>query len=509
MPSDWQRLHGFTVVSRALTLARQLLLPAIIGGASAGDDITSAFQWIAAILVLPSIAIAFAQWSVFRYRLDGDDLVIQSGVLSKRRRVIPLARIQNIDLQQSGLERLFGMARLRLETASGGGETEASLAVLARPDAASLQAELMRRREAAREPEPGVPGEPDGDAVPAGPAEEPRRLLRLSLFDLAIAGATSNEAGLLAAGLATGVELMDDLGGIERLGLWVEQAFARGAELGALGVLVVGTSFAVAVLVLGWVLSIGVSIVRYHGFTLTRTETELRREYGLLGRHQSTVPLERVQAIRIEQSLLRRPLGLVTLKIETAGSGPAQRQATNPGRAFVPIARRREVGPLLREVFPDARLEGVGLAPVSPLARRRTFLRLALPCLLAAVAAGLLAGPRWFGLGLLLLPAWLYAVADYRARGWARPGDYTLVRAGVFTRVSLLVPERKIQTLHLKTTPFQRRLALATLLVDTAGGRAAQVADLEAGRARPLIDDLARDAEASRRAGLSSIPAAG
>jgi putative membrane protein len=502
MPSEWQRLHGFTVVSRSLTLARQLLLPAILGGASAGDDFTSALQWIAVILAVPSIAIAAAQWAVFRYRLEGDELIIQSGVLSKRRRVIPLTRIQNIDLEQSGLERLFGMARLRMETASGGGQTEASLAVLTRDDARGLRSELMRRRDMRREAD----HEAEREAVEE-PEAEARRLLRLSVYDLAIAGATSNEAGLLAAGLATGFELADDLGGLEQVGAWVETAFARGAALGLVGALAVGAGLAVAVLVVGWVLSIGVSIIRYHGFTLSRTESEIRREYGLLSRHQSAVPLERVQAVRIEESLLRRPLGLVALKIETAGSGPAQRQADRRDDAFVPIARRKEVGPLLREVFPDARFEDVSLTSVSPLARRRTFLRLAVPVVLGAAAAGLLAGPPWFALALLLLPAWLYAVADFRARGWARPGRYALVRGGVFTRVSWVVPERKIQTLHLRETPFQRRLDLATLLVDTAGSRAAQVADLEETTARPLLAALARDAESARRA-VNPSPAA-
>ncbi|MFP4624052.1 MAG: PH domain-containing protein, partial [Gemmatimonadota bacterium] len=135
MPSDGERLHGFTVVSRALTLARQLLLPAILGGASVGNDFATTIQWIAIILAIPSIALAFAQWLVFRYRVVDDDLVIDSGLLSRRRRVIPLARLQNIDLEQTALERLAGVAQLRMETASGGGETEASLAVLSLVDA--------------------------------------------------------------------------------------------------------------------------------------------------------------------------------------------------------------------------------------------------------------------------------------------------------------------------------------------------------------------------------------
>lgn len=528
MPSEARRLHGFTVVSGALRLARQLILPAILGGASAGGDIASTLQWVALILTVPSLALSFARWLMFRYRVEADELIIDSGVLSRRRRVIPLSRIQNIDLQQSAIERLARVAELRMETASGGSETEASLAVLSLPEARELQTELMRRRArqagagaAGVAADPGVAGtagvaerEEAGGAGGASAAESglaaeegetQRRVLRLSIGDLAVAGATSNEAGLLAAGLATGLQLADDLGGVDRVQGWLEAAFTRGAALGIMGAVAAGVALAVAVILVGWVASIFVTVVRYHGFTLTRVGDDVRREFGLFSRHHSTVPLERVQAVRIEQTLLRRPFGLVALKVETAGAGPQQRRGEGGSEAFVPIARKREVGTLLREVFPDARFEGVELQPVSPRSRRRTFSRLAAPVALAALVCTVVLGPRWLALLALLAPAWLYARADYRARAWARPPGYALVRGGVFTRVSWVVPESKIQTLHLRDTPFQRRLDLRTLLVDTAaGGRVARVVDLERSTADSLLHALTRDAEAARRSSVRS-----
>jgi putative membrane protein len=507
MPSDARRLHGFTVVSGALGLARQLVLPAILGGASAGDDVATTLQWVVALLTIPSILLAFLRWVMFRFRLLDDELVIDSGVVSRRRRVIPLARIQNIDLEQSALERLVGVASVRMETASGG-ETEASLSVLALPEARELQAELMRRRTAARARRD--PASLPDEEAPAVPAETPpsRRLLRLSVPDLALAGATSNEAGLIAAGLATALEVADDLGGLDRVGAMIEGAVAGGAALGVLGVAAVVTAVVLAFVVLGWALSVVVSVVRYHGFTLTREGEEIRREYGLLSRHHSTVPLERVQAVRIEETLLRRAFGLVALKIETAGTRPGQRRSGGgEAEAFVPIARRRDVGRLLREVFEDARFEGVELHPVARVSLRREFVRLAVPIILGSAVAGLVAGPRWLAGLLLLGPALLYARSAYRARGWARPRAFALVRGGVFTRVTWVVPERKIQTLHVRETPFQRRLDLGTLFVDTAaGGRVAHVVDLDRGTARQLLAGLATDAEAERRRALRPAP---
>lgn len=501
MPSEGRRLHGFTVVSRALRIGRQFLLPAILGGASVGEGLGSVAQWTLVILAIPSLGLAVAQWLAFRYRLEDDELIIDSGVLSRRRRVIPVARIQNVDLRRSALERLAGVAELRLETASGGAETEASLAVLELEEAHALQDRLRAQRARSAEPE-GADEEP-APTDAAHPGEVPETLLELSVADLAVAGATSNEAGLIAAGLATGLEILGDLGLAERLDVWIAATLGQPEEFGLTGTILLIAGLAVAFVVLGWLVSIVATVVRFYGFTLTRSGTDLRREYGLFSRHQSTVPLERIQVIRVEQTLLRRPLGLAALKIETAGAGPQQRQGQgSTSEAYVPITRRRDVGRLIRAVFEDARFEGVEMHPVHPVSQRRSFVRLAVPIALGTAIAAWFE-PLALALAALLLPAWFFARAEYRARAWARPEGYTLIRRGVVTRINAVIPERKVQTLHLWATPFQRRLGLTTLLVDTAGGgSASRAVDLHRDTAHPLLLSLARDAERARYAAV-------
>lgn len=517
MPSEGQRLHGFTVVSRGLRLGRQFLVPAILGGASVGEGLGAVAQWTVVILAVPSFAIALAQWLAFRYQLNDDELIIDSGVLSRRRRVIPLARIQNVDLKRSALERLAGVAELRLETASGGPETEAGLAVLALDEAHALQAELRRRRAAtARDAvraaaatartgdTDGATGDGRSDVAPGALMPESETLLELSVTDLAIAGATSNEAGLIAAGLATLVEILDDLGRLQRLDAWLESVFSQGASLGVSGALLVGAALVLGFLVLGWLVSIFVAVVRFWGFTLTRAGDDLHREYGLFSRHHSTVPLKRVQAVRIEQTLLRRPLGLAALKIETAGAGPGQRRdgQGSGAEAYVPITRRDDVGRLIRAVFEDARFEAVEMHAVHPASRRRSFVRLAVPIAMAAVVVTVF-DPLGLALAGLLVPAWLFARAQYRARAWGRTDGYAIVRGGVLTRTNAVIPDRKIQTLHLAESPFQRRWGLATLMVDTAGGgAAARAVDVHVATGQWLLLSLARDAENARRAAV-------
>jgi putative membrane protein len=483
MPSEPRRLHPFAIISRALRLARQLLLPAVVGGASVGGDVRGAFVWIFFILAVPSVLLAAAQWLVFRFRIEDDDLIIDSGVLGRRRRVIPIDRVQNVNLEQSALERLVGVAELRIETASGGGEPEATLRVLALTEARAVQKHLLARRATEGRGEPA-----DGRARP---------LIHLTLPQLALAGATANEAGLIAAGLATLLEIAGRFGALTTVADRLDDAIVVGFGTGPVGAATVAAVVILAFLLLGWLVSIVATVVRFHGFTLTRVDDDLRFEHGLLSRHHTTVPLARVQAVRVEESIPRRALGIVAIKIDTAGTGPqAQRARAGRAEAQIPLCRRTDVARLLHELLPGPAPDPAPLERVSPASQRREIVRLSLLVVAGTLAVWVYGGPRpWLGL-LLLLPAWSLARARYVARGWRRDAQHVVAREGVLTRTTWVVPESKIQTLHATETPFQRRWQLVTLLIDTAGGRPARAVDLNRTTASHILGDLRRGGHA-------------
>jgi putative membrane protein len=117
------------------------------------------------------------------------------------------------------------------------------------------------------------------------------------------------------------------------------------------------------------------------------------------------------------------------------------------------------------------------LESVSPLTIRRGFIRALL--VLAAPTAGVVylavdTGPMAWVLPPILAVAtgWWYARARYRALGFRVTDGHVVTRAGVLTRRWWSVPLPKVQTVAIRRSPFQRRLGLATVSVDTAGGSA-------------------------------------
>lgn len=486
-----QRLHPFTLLFSSVEVARQFIVPALVGGVATGEAFGEVVTWAFLILAVPALGYAAAKYLLFRYRLAGDELIIDSGVFSRRHRVLPLERVQNIDVRQSTFQRLFGVAELRIETASGGNETEARLSVLSQETAESLRAEVGARRR-------GLAKRGIGEAGERPPEPAATTIAHLSTADLALAGATANKAGLIAVVLGGAFQLLPDL----PLESWLAglpiariDPSALPAQVGlppATFFALAALAAAVLFLIVGWLLSIAGAIVGYHGFTLERRGEELHKEYGLFARREGVVPLERVQAIRIEESLLRRPFGLAALKIETAGAAPGRNQSGG-AEAFVPLARAGELPGLVASVFDHIDYDALRFHPVHPRARRRLVSRYATPVALAAAALTVLVGPDGLLLLVLLPLAWLLARAQYRNRGYALTDGYAVARGGWWNRITWIVPNRRVQTLQLRETPFQRRLGLATLHVDTAAGarEGAAVVDLGREEAVRVVGELA------------------
>lgn len=519
--ADGERLHPLTLLFTAITTGRQLVVPALVGGfTTRGGGVAVMIFVLVGILAVPGAIAGVLQWMAFRWRLAGDDLVLRSGVLNRQHRVIPLARIQNVDVVQGPLQRVLGVAELRVETAGGTGQAEATFRVLAASDARALQTDLLAgRRSAKAAAAPALVA--DGESAVSAP-EPPRVpaevLAKLSTRDVVVAGATASEVGVIAAFVGGAFQFVDDLSisqGLVRA-YHATVGYAGGTTL--VGLVLVGAGLVVTVLLVGWIISIGGALLRFHGFTLVREGDELRKRYGLLTLHEGSLPLKRVQALRVEESLFRRPLRLATLIIETAGGVPVpgQPQQSTGAEAFVPIAARSDVGRLVRGIFPDLDFDAVTIHRVSRKHLWRTARRYALPVLVPlAIGAGAL---WWFDLTAwlpaLLLPLplpYLLARWQYAHHGWGLADGYVLGRGGILNRVTWIVPDHKVQTLHEVASPFQRHAGLATVVVDTAaGGGRVMVMDLAAGDARGLVDLLRERvreaARAARRAARAPAP---
>lgn len=397
---------------------------------------------------------------------------MSQGVLQKNERTIPLEHVQSVDTVQGIIQRLFRVVEVRIETAGGGmTESDASLSALDRDAATLLRQELEGYR---------------AEAVEEEEEAGPNVLRRLGTKDLLVAGATSGQIGVTLSLVAIGSQFFDNFVS-ERLFERVYESLAPGSVLGvALIVLAVG--------LFAWLLAIGGTILSYAGFTLSREGDFLYIKRGLLEKREATIPLARIQAVRIVEGVLRQPFGLALLRVESAGYGAGTEDVAVSTTIF-PLLPRREAVELLKEAAPEFAVEPE-LRPLPRRSLRRYVFRSTIVVLLISVAAGVqlafildsvLAG---FAFLPLVLPAVLYGLLRYRDSGWEVVDDRLVARSRSLGRVTSIAPRRRLQSRSVVRSPFQRRARLATFRVRVAssgGGTEINVVDLESTSAFGLL----------------------
>jgi putative membrane protein len=302
-------LRGWKVFAAAVVIATQQL--------TVGD-----LKWTWLVLGIGvsipiGIGYGYVSWRTTRYRIDSEDLRLETGVLFRRSRRVRLDRLQAVDVVRPLVARALGLAELRLEVA-GGSSSEAPLAYLGEEAAQQLRAELLARAAGLHHETPEAPE---------------RVLVKVPLAHL-VEGQVRSVAVIVLAVAAVVV----------------------------VTVTVVTRDWSILPLVVPTVIGTAPAIVRavvvHFDFTVAESPDGLRLRHGLLETRSQTVPPGRVQAVRIVEPLLWRRKGWCRVDVNIAGySGDGK--ATSQTSVLLPVAPRELAFAVLGRVLPDVDVASV------------------------------------------------------------------------------------------------------------------------------------------------------
>ena len=142
----WQRVHPISLLFVVIAKLRQWIIPVVVGVYSVQQgNLLAIGLGITALAIL--LGFAITRFLTLRFRLAGGELQVREGIFFRSSRTVPVNRIQNIDLVQNLLHRIFGVAEVRIETASGK-EPEAVLQVLKLAEIERLRASVFAQTNA-------------------------------------------------------------------------------------------------------------------------------------------------------------------------------------------------------------------------------------------------------------------------------------------------------------------------------------------------------------------------
>ncbi|MDZ4702102.1 MAG: PH domain-containing protein [Rhodothermales bacterium] len=492
---DTQMLHPMTLVQRFLVSLPAfviLLLPVIRSGGSA-EIVPILAVVLYSVLALPLI---FLRYFRFRYQITEREVLIHSGVLTRQHRSIPLERIQNIEIEQSLLPRLFGTAKVKIETA-GSAQTEGVLEYVSLATARDIREivrtyQLQQSERLDTSAASGTAADPATDTQPGAAsradtqAEATREvLLDLPLYRVLLVGMLRFSLLYIALIFSALQQLNPDPDEIE---LWLTRGFLQPIAEFATASPWLLTTIAIGIaILLSWVTGILVSFNKYYNFMLWLEGNKLHKRSGLLTLSEGTIPLKRVQALLFRANALMRHFRWYALQLQTMGLESAQKGE----QLAAPLARLSEAQAIGRRIYPFEM--PAAFHPVSRLTIRRAIVRYTVLLALAMAALAYWAGVAVAWLLLLLPLIVVYAIMRYRNMGYAFDDTTLFVRKGVFIYTVWVIPIARFQVLYTSSSFFQRRLGLQTVYADTAGAgnvTSAEIFDLPADEAGRVVDAL-------------------
>jgi putative membrane protein len=411
LAGTWCRLHPLSPVVRiGVTVGAALVagLSWVSGDHSASGRTVDTL--VIGGLALLGVVAAVISWLVTRWRVVGDELQIDTGLVYRQSLRFPLRRIQAVDVVAPLTARVFGLAEVRVVSAGTGHHQHGRLAYLSNQDAAAVRAQLLALAHglAAETPEP-----------PALP------LFRVDNGRLIAASLLRGAWVLVLVLVAVGVTLAA-----------LDPAAAGGAAGQS------GSDAATSLIsgALTGLLALGLDAARSvngdFDFTIGQAPDGLRLHRGLLQKRHETIPYGRIQAVRLIQPLLWRPFGWARVELDVARQPEGRRQgeARQLAHLLAPVATLDQARWLVAQVAPGA------------------------PATLSRSGAP----PR---------RAWFRAPFSYHYLSTWHDDRWLVTQTGRVRPATVIVPLEKVQSIRLSSGPLLRSLHLADLRIDTAGRR--------------------------------------
>ncbi len=457
VPAGWHRLHPLTPVVRAG--GRLFALLVVLGGIALANQRQDGGQIIPDLVIIAlALSGGFVSWLVTRWQVADGVLRIDTGLIRRDSRRFPLSQVQAIDVVQSGLARILGLAELQLRVAGGDASRGGRLACLRLADAERLRAELLAYSTVARSAEAVQAGG-------AGPAGALPAQATAADPTAAAPGASVTQAGAPAAPER-------QLFRVRSGRLAVAIALSRPGAI-AFAVVVAVTAFVAATgktaataTFLPIAIGIAATVWRWfngeYGTTVGAAPDGLRLRSGLIQTTAETIRPGRVQAVRLVEPLAWRPFGWCRLEVDVAGPRVRResRAETRGLRALIPVGTKAEVTQMLGALLTSQ------LMPDKPAPKRVRF----------------------------------KAPLQFHFLAFGSDDNYVVASHGRVTRTTTWVPLEKVQSVRWIQGPVQRWLGLSSVRLDVAGKRVTGAiedrADAEARDLLMRLPDLARAARA-------------
>ncbi|MCA0969768.1 PH domain-containing protein [Halobacillus litoralis] len=459
-----KRLHPISAVINFVKGLKDAAFPLIalvvLNGGLSGDAIDWIPLLVSSGLLLFILVGGIVKWLRFTYRIEEGELRIEYGLFVRKKRYIPIERIQSLDFSEGIFHRPFQLVKVSVETAGSSAteKAEAELTAIYKVEAQELEELIHQYKQA----DYSADEEEEEKEI-----ESPREsVYEMRTKEIVLMAITSGGAGVVLSGVGVFFsQIMDalPLGAIyNEVVDWIQ-----------IGVLVVAFT-ALLILFTAYVISILLTLTRYANFRVSIHDEDLIITRGWLEKKQMTIPLKRIQGLRIDENLIRQPFGYASVTIISAGGGISQ-GAENQLR-LLPFVKKENIPIIMEKILEDYSFD-IEFETPPKRARLRYIIRQSWLFWLAVIPVSIF----FFPLGLLSIVAALGATAlgwlAYHDAGWNIREKQLTLRSRTLLRQTFIMKKYRIQSASKQQSILQKRIDLSSVRVALKSGAGGQFAE--------------------------------
>lgn len=425
------------------------------------------YLWIALAIIVISVAvIAYLKYRNFTFFLDekNEEFVVNKGIFNKTRIAIPLDKIQQVNINQSLIQRIISVHALEVDTA-GSGSKEVSIRAISHDLAVQLKERLLDGNKPATNPV--SENEVAGATVQADTAP----FIRISFLTLIKTGLTSNYTRTFAVMFAFAITIYQNVEDFIQAAGYEEDPLEGyiTAELLLRFVIFI----IMGILVLTLTVNLLRTIIRYFDFKITKQKGALLLSYGLLSTRNTILRPDKVQILTIGRNYFQKKLGIQDIRIRQASANESHGDKQQKSTAIeIPGCNEPEKNALLEYLLENVPEQGTALKPSIRKIIFQVVKSILIPVGIFSLLAYLSPEVRQYAIFVPIYILFVVVLIFFSFRNYRlfTNDSFIIKRSGAWDIGTEILAPHKIQAVSLTQYFWHVSSNIGTVTLHTAGG---------------------------------------
>ncbi|MHA4895631.1 PH domain-containing protein [Pedobacter sp. PWIIR3] len=415
-------------------------------------------------IIIFSFIFAYLRYLKFTFFLDKEkqEFVVNKGIFNRDQVIIPLDKIQQVNINQNILQKIIGVYGLKIDTAGAHGE-EVSIKAIDETSAYNLKEHLLNKKTVI---------DPHSEIEEKNEKTEEAPFLKISAWTLFKVGLTSNygqSLALLAAFFYTviyeGRQLLDNF--------QVDKHEIQSAVTGMLSIVTVFILIACLLIVL-LIVNLVRTFYKYFELEISEHTNTLLISSGLIAKKNTLVSPGKVQITKYSQNYFQKKMNMLNMSLRQAHFGQSKKGHEMQGSTLeIPGCNAGERDELLKMILGKAPIKGKTFVPDWRFLNLPIFFKLILPVsifLLLAFNVPELKPFIYFAIAYFVI-GMLMIYISYRWHRISVSDDFIIKTSGIWDISDQIIVPNKIQAITTFQYPWHKAVDVGHLTLHTAAGQ--------------------------------------